>query len=377
MPVHRTPARGRLRTLSLLVGLPAIIAGGVVLVAHDAQTWTDVVILSLGVLTVVLTYERWTAQDLARFGPPGLLVAALVWPLSLWLTGSPNGWYGLTLVGALSVPRLPRHRYLAAAGLMAYVGLCGAAHLLLSHPTDVSPDLLRYVLLPTGITAVVLSLMFPNKAFYDVIRDLEVSRDREAELAVTRERARFAGDLHDIQGHTLHVVRLKVALAGKLVRSDPERAEQELKEVHALVADTIRQGRDLAYAQRRLNLTAELENAKNLFEAAGIRVTISEKDEVDAGTGVLLGQVLRETATNILRHAQATHVDVTLTASGITIVNDGAPEQALPPLGGLAALRQRLGEAGGELSVKQNEGRFVTAASVGHLSAGIGQRGNG
>ena len=366
MPVRRTPARSRLRTLSLIVGLPAIIGGGVVLIVHDSQTWIDVVILSIGVLAVVLTYERWSAQDLCRFGPPGFIVAALVWPLSLWLTDSPNGWYGLTLVGALSVPRLSRHRYLAACGLVVYVGVCGAAHLILSHPDNVQHDLVRYVLLPVGITAVVISLMFPHKAFYDVVQDLEVSRDREAELAVTRERARFAGDLHDIQGHTLHVVRLKVALARKLVRSDPARAEQELEEIHALVADTISQSRELAYAQRQLNLTAELVNAKNLFEAAGIRVTISEKEDVDPGAGVLLGQVLRETTTNILRHAQATHVDVTLTASGITIVNDGAGEHPLPQLGGLAALGRRLENAGGELSVKQNDGRFVTAAAFGH-----------
>jgi two-component system sensor histidine kinase DesK len=207
--------------------------------------------------------------------------------------------------------------------------------------------------------------MFPHKGFYDVVRDLEVSRDREADLAVARERARFAGDLHDIQGHTLHVVKLKVALAQKLVRSDPTRAEQELREIRALVADTISQGKELAYAQRRLNLAAEVENAKNLFEAAGIRVSVVRQAEVEARAGVLLGQVLRETTTNILRHAQATQVDVTLTASGITIVNDGAGEDPLPRLGGLATLRQRLGDDGGELTVEQNNGRFVTAAAFG------------
>jgi two-component system sensor histidine kinase DesK len=142
-----------LRTLSLVIGLPAMIFGGVVLVAHDAQNWTDVVILSVGVVTVVVTYERWSAQDLARFGPPGLALAALVWPLSVWLTDSPNGWYGVTLVGALSVPRLPRYRYLASAALVTYVAAVGAAHLLLSHGEDIRHDLFVYLLLPTGITA--------------------------------------------------------------------------------------------------------------------------------------------------------------------------------------------------------------------------------
>ncbi|MCQ8834211.1 sensor histidine kinase [Streptomyces malaysiensis] len=145
---------------------------------------------------------------------------------------------------------------------------------------------------------------------------------------MVRERMRFASDLHDIQGHTLHVVKLKVALARKLVHRDPGRAEQELREIYSLVSDTITQTKELVYAQRRLNLPAELENAKNLFEAAGIKVHIRRVACTDSRAGELLGQVLRETTTNILRHAQAREVRITLSESGISIVNDGVPDKA-------------------------------------------------
>ncbi|MFE7978942.1 sensor histidine kinase, partial [Streptomyces shenzhenensis] len=46
--------------------------------------------------------------------------------------------------------------------------------------------------------------------------------------------------------------------------------------------------------------------------------------------------------TNILRHAQARNVQITLSESGITITNDGAPHKPLPQLSGLAVLQQRL-----------------------------------
>jgi two-component system sensor histidine kinase DesK len=207
--------------------------------------------------------------------------------------------------------------------------------------------------------------MFATQRLFDLIAELEQAREREAELAVARERVRFASDLHDIQGHTLHVVKLKVALAEKLLDTDPDRAREELREVHTLVSDTIVQTKALAYAQRRLNLSAELENAKNLFEAAGIHVRLEREAEPDARVGELLGQVLRETTTNILRHAEARHVRITLGRTGIAIVNDGAAEPG--PLGGLSALRQRLAEDGGELEVSHADGRFLTAVAFPEL----------
>jgi two-component system sensor histidine kinase DesK len=84
---------------------------------------------------------------------------------------------------------------------------------------------------------------------------------------------------------------------------------------------------------------------------------------VDARAGELLGQVLRETTTNILRHAQARQVRITLSRRGIAIVNDGAAEDGPPELSGLAALRHRLVENGGELEVSRTDGRFLTAAA--------------
>jgi two-component system sensor histidine kinase DesK len=287
-----------------------------------------------------------------------VIVAAAVWPVGALVIDSPNAYWGVSSVASLAVPRLPRLRRTAAVALVGYVAAVGLARLL----TD--PGALRsYVLIPVGVSAVVMVLAFVGERFYDIVQELEMSKEREAELAVIRERVRFAGDLHDIQGHTLHVVKLKAVLAGKLVHRDPDRAEEELREIHALVSDTINQTKQLAYAQHRLNLSAELENAKNLFEAAGIRVRVTREGEVDARTGELLGQVLRETTTNILRHSEATHVRIVVSPTGITIGNDGFAGSVVPELRGLSALRQRLTDDGGGLTVTVGDGEFVTAAA--------------
>lgn len=355
--------QARLRRLNLVMMLPAVVIGGVVAVAVDARTWLQGAVLGLGVLVGVIAFERWTAGRLLRFAPVCLLVAAAVWGYGALVAGSTTAFFGILIVGTLTVPQLPRHRALAAIGLVAVVAGTGLVRPLVT-PDDLSDVLLAYVILPAGITAAVVGLMFPNKRFYDVVADLEVARAREAELAVARERIRFASDLHDIQGHTLHVVKLKIALAQKLLHSDLERVEVELREVYALVGDTIAQTKELAYAQRRLNLSAELENAKNLFEAAGIHVGVDrESVEIDAHAGEWLGQVLRETTTNILRHAQATQVRISLSESGIVIVNDGVQEDQLPELRGLAILRERVAGNGGEMTVTQGHGKFRTAVT--------------
>jgi two-component system sensor histidine kinase DesK len=174
---------------------------------------------------------------------------------------------------------------------------------------------------------------------------------------------RFASDLHDIQGHTLHVVKLKIALAQKLLHSDTGRVEQELREMYALVGDTIEQTKELAYGRRKLNLNVELENAKNLLEAAGIHVRIDCRTEVSARADELLAQVLRETTTNILRHSRATLVRIALTEHSISVVNDGVAEAVLPELRGLAALERRVADDGGKLTVRLEGGRFRTAAA--------------
>lgn len=363
---HPGQARGQLHRINLFKLLPLLAATGVLLVAVDSRTWWHAVVLGLGVVAALLAFARWAAGDLSRVAVPCLAVAATVWPVGVLLMDSATAFYGISIVGAHIVSQLRSHRGAAAVGLSAFVAAVGVTKLLTLTGFD-SGDLVTYVIVPLGVTAVTTGLMYPNKRFYDVVADLEESRDREAELAVARERIRFASDLHDIQGHTLHVVKLKVALAQKLLRSDIGRVEEELREVHALVADTIAQTKDLAHAQRRLNLSAELENAKNLFEAAGIRVRVEREAGFDGRSGELLGQVLRETTTNILRHSQAGQVSITLSEAGITIVNDGVPDAPLPELRGLAALRDRVASNGGALTVTQQDAQFTTAAAFPHL----------
>ncbi|PRX99041.1 two-component system sensor histidine kinase DesK [Allonocardiopsis opalescens] len=361
--------QGTLRRLNLSVVHGSLSAVGALLVASDSDSWWEACVLVLSLVVALFTVSRWTQGRASRVLAPGLAVTAAVWAFGVLVTDSGTASYGFAIVGTIVVHRSARRRRAVLAGMGAFAAAVLAARLLADqgNPLD---GFLPILVGSAGVAIGGAALTFLNLLVYDLLAELERAREREAELAVIRERVRFAGDLHDIQGHTLHVVKLKTALAEKLLRSDLARAEEELREVRALVGDTITQTKELAYAQRRLNLSAELENAKNLFEAAGIRVRVDREAEVDPRAGELLGQVLRETTTNILRHAQARQVRITLSESGITIVNDGVREDSPPELRGLSALRQRVADDGGELTVERGDGRFLTAAAFPRLRSG-------
>ncbi len=360
---------GQLRTINLSIVFGVFAAVGAMLISTNAENLTQVLVLGLGLAATLLAVKGWSANRLLLFTVPCLVVTAVVWVVGVLVVDTPSAAFGVSVVGTVVVFQLPPHlRRVAALGLVAFVVSFLVVRLATSSG-DLFAEFVEYFVgaAAVSVTGVVFASL--NHVLAGIIEELEQSRERDAELAVARERVRFAGDLHDIQGHTLHVVKLKVALARKLVHSDTDQVERELGEVYELVGDTIAQTKELAYAQRRLNLSAELENAKNLFEAAGIRVDVERdtpgEDAPGAGTaaGELLGQVLRETTTNILRHARAERVRITLSGSGITVVNDGAAEDGPPELRGLSALRDRVERDGGTLTVRHEDGRFLTAAA--------------
>lgn len=82
---------------------------------------------------------------------------------------------------------------------------------LLTDPGSVRSYTVNAALTSLGVTAV----FWMNDLSWRLFTELDAMRRSEAELAVMKERFRFAADLHDIQGHTLHVIKLKAAVAAQ------------------------------------------------------------------------------------------------------------------------------------------------------------------
>jgi two-component system sensor histidine kinase DesK len=227
-----------------------------------------------------------------------------------------------------------------------------------------------------GVVGFLAFLKLAQVWTYDVAARLDDARHVAGELAVADERLRFAAELHDIQGHSLQVIALQSELAARLAERDPERAAAQMREVQALAADALRDTRELVRGYRATSLRAEIANATRVLGAASIdgRMLVAadlDLDGLDESHRRLLGLVVREATTNILRHSDARHATVELaTVDGsieLRVSNDGAPgdaDTAAHELGGLHDLARRLRSLGGDLTTTQAQGSFELLARV-------------
>lgn len=275
----------------------------------------------------------------------------------------------MTAVAATYLDRRHRRRLIAGAVLVA--ALPGGAVSLLSG----DGDLAYAALFPPGITAFVVWAMLGPLWAWDIAGRLDEARRLSAELAVKDERLRFAADLHDIQGHHLQVIALKSELAARLAETDPPRAATEMRDVRQLAADALRDTRAVVLGYRRTSLDDEIANATRILASAGIDArTTAEPAAVGDTARHLLGLVMREATTNLLRHSRASRASVDYRVTGgvarLRVGNDGASEPGAAPGTGLNALAERLRAAGGDLTWTRDADRFELTAS---LPAGNGE----
>lgn len=230
------------------------------------------------------------------------------------------------------------------------------------------------VLLPPTLLAITAATLLGLLWGWEVAARLERARRLSAELAVADERLRFAADLHDIQGHHLQVIALKSELAARLAEADPARAAAEMREAQRLATEALQDTRAVVQGYRRTSLDEEIANATKVLAAAGIDARLqvdpaANTDRLSETSRNLLGLLMREATTNVLRHSQArrTEVDYRVEAgmARLRVCNDGAVAGPGALSGsGLDMLAGRLAAVGGTLTREHQGDRFVVAASL-------------
>lgn len=317
--------------------------------------------------------------SLALFVP-----ATAVWVLTLFapggaLLGAASLWAALCVAACLVGRR--RRWELIALGVILLVG-----HTVLAERiTPVPPG--AFLVDPGSAWATVIYAAFvpfmllTSVWFWEVVLELDRHRRTAAALAVTRERLRFASDLHDIQGHHLQVISLKAELAERLLPVDVEAARTQLRDVRTIAHEALAETRSLVAGYRQVSLDDELYNAREVLGASGARCTLRvEALPDDDATRSALALTVREATTNILRHSEATEVEITVVATAggwtLTITNDAAAPAAAPAAGaaaggdsvdagsGIAGLRERMVALGGSLDAAHEGDRFVLRATV-------------
>ncbi|MBB6183973.1 two-component system sensor histidine kinase DesK [Oleiagrimonas soli] len=182
-----------------------------------------------------------------------------------------------------------------------------------------------------------------------------LSQDEVRRLAATAERERIGRDLHDLLGHTLSLITLKLELSRKLFDRDHEAARRELADAEGIARKALAEVRAAVTGIRATDLAAELASAHLMLETLGVVMRYEPSGQaLPADIEAVLALVVREAVTNIARHAHATRADVEMSVERgvlhLCIRDDG--RGGLDAFGnGLAGMRERVEALGGALRV--------------------------
>jgi two-component system, NarL family, sensor histidine kinase DesK len=190
----------------------------------------------------------------------------------------------------------------------------------------------------------------------------EQSEDARAHLALVAERDRVARDVHDVLGHSLTALSIKAELAARLIDVDPQRAREELESIQETARQALTEVRSTVGALRAANLEAELAAAPRVLADAGIETrVVGTVADTDPRHRTLLAWVLRESVTNVVRHARASMVSIELSPTGLVVADDGTGLAANDRHegNGLTGMRERVSAAGGTLHLSSGPGTRV------------------
>ncbi len=357
------------------------------------------------------TREQLAAAGMWRTGTIALNLFALV--VARWLRTAPR--YVYVTVGALAVANacgvgaflgavgtggdlwLPASYAVPLAVLPLLMPLwhravltsavsvaCVAVYLLVA---DVTVDAqLASTLLTLGmVTAMSVAL---GHMYYRVVRDdytrredlAQQLRDRTDGLrrllsrfddAQRDERRRISHELHDELAQALTALRLEVSLALRTTDKDSD-GYGVLVRVDGLIDELLNAKNRLLAALRpamveQVGLAgAIVAHAREVAARAGLEVDVAVEPErmpVDPETATAAFRTVQEALTNVVKHANATKVCVTVHYSDrgveVEIADDGAgfdPDAIAATSFGLLGIRERAGAIGGRVNIDTEPG---------------------
>ncbi|EHK89290.1 Histidine kinase [Saccharomonospora azurea SZMC 14600] len=332
--------------------------------AADTERPVPLVVVTIGAGLLTIVQRTRFVNDGLRHGRRGptvehgvtFVLTVAAWGYAMVVQPNPTAWAflpGLTAGGV--VLNTPKGRRRPTAFVMAVVA--AGAGLVAIPLRDVEPGggfPWFMAVLAAGFVLCFAALDLTQIWFWDMVVQIDKSRELAEELAVARERLRFAADLHDIQGHHLQAIMLKGELTERLIGRDDDAARAQAAELTELARTAMTDTRRVVHGYRGTDLRRELANAVELLGAAGIDTEVrGDARHVPPPLQELFGALIREGTTNILRHSDATRCAVVLrvdsTTAHIRLVNDGITPRQATPGSGIAGLRERFATLGGDV----------------------------
>ena len=194
------------------------------------------------------------------------------------------------------------------------------------------------------------------------------------------EKAKIARELHDELGSSLTAARMDLAWVSQRVADNPPVA-QRVARASEVVRATVDLGRRIIHDLRpplldNLGLAAAIEaHVAEFGKHARVVVDIELGEQLPAlaeGCPIALFRIMQEALTNVVRHAKAGRVKVSLRRAGgdviLEIADDGIgmSEEAMgkPMSHGLLGMKERAAQIGGTLRIERGAGNKGTVVRV-------------
>ncbi|WP_181871700.1 sensor histidine kinase [Sphaerisporangium album] len=194
-----------------------------------------------------------------------------------------------------------------------------------------------------------------------VARGAEARGPIGARDPIASERARIAAEVHDAAGHGLAVIAMQAGVALLMLDENPEQVRASLEAIRSTSTQALDQLRSALDHIAPRPPDHDLARLVGGVRAAGLPVVlVPEEPRVPAHLAGTVHRVVRESLTNVLRHAGPTEALVRLTGGPRGFVLEVA-DRGRGPSGpaegrGLAGMRTRVVEAGGTFSAGPREG---------------------
>lgn len=193
------------------------------------------------------------------------------------------------------------------------------------------------------------------------------------ELAESRTRNEIAGRLHDSLGHSLTKLSLISEAAARDLDRNPTRALESLQTIQALAREAstaLRQSvttlhTDSIQSQPFIKATQKLVTEAEL---AGLRtefIPLGEPRLLPPQVNSVVYSAIKESLTNVYKHAQASQVTLTLdyrcpTSIRLVVHDDGCGAPDLMEGYGLGFMRERVTQMGGTLDISTESEQGLT-----------------
>ncbi|MEU7875534.1 histidine kinase [Dactylosporangium sp. NPDC049140] len=334
-----------------------------------SMAWPQVLLWGLLVALATLPLAARRRYPLAVFWV--VLLAVLMYHRSPGF-GDPLFTFAACVVAAYSAVMHSPYRVPAAVSV-----LLGGVVLVLhrgSLPINQPALLLVLILVPVGLAANAVY------ALQQRVRLAEGQREAEAALAVQRERARIAQELHDVVTHNVSVMVVQAVAARRVLKLAPDKAEEalaaiesggraamnELRHVMGLLTMEDEPGADEPEVEPPSPGLDRVPALVARVRAAGTPVEVTVRGDprpLPAGIDLAAYRVVQEALTNAVKHAAGAAVRIVIehapAAVRVEATDGGGPPGPSAPAGngrGLIGLRERLAVYSGTLEHGPRDG---------------------